>query len=98
MQVQHGPRRQPAFGQEQRAVQALEVKRGELGEPDLAPDERLVALVRGGPNPATGVGEPLLQVLTEREVLGFPQDRRLDHPTATLALVAGTEQVAKPAL
>ena len=79
-----------------RAVQALEVKGGELREGDLpeggervAPDEGLVAGVGRGPDPAPRVGEPLLQVVTERRVLVLAQDCRLDHRTATLALVPG---------
>ena len=68
----------------------------ELGEPDLSegrdgvdPDEVLVAGVGGRPDPAACVGEPLLQVAIERGVLVFLQGLRLDHRTATLALVPG---------
>ncbi len=78
------------------AREALEVEGGELREPDLPeggdgmhPDEVLVAGVGGHQDPAPGVGEPLLQVVTERGVLVFLQDLRLDHRTATLALVPG---------
>ena len=59
-----------------------------------ASDEGLVALVGGGPDPAPSVGEPLVQVLTQRQVLALLQDPGLDHWTATLALVAETQQVA----
>ncbi len=67
MQVQHGSRRQVALGIEERALEALEVKGGELRKPDLseggdgmAPDEVLVAVVGGCPDPAPCVGEPFL--------------------------------------
>lgn len=80
------------------------MKGGELGQPDLpeagegiAADEGLVAAVGGGPDPAPHVGEPLLQVVTERQVLVLAQDRRLDHLTATVALVPRAEQPVKEA-
>jgi len=57
VQVQHGPGRQAALGNEQQTIEALDMKGRELGQPDLpesgegiALDEGLVALVPGPSN------------------------------------------------
>ncbi len=77
VQVQHGPARErPAGSDKQGCVQPLQVKRAQLAQGHLAKrrlrvqaDQGLVALPGLGPDPATRMGEPALQVRAEARLL-----------------------------
>jgi hypothetical protein len=73
VEVQHGPGGELPFGFKECAVEALEVERGEVREPEpserrkrVHADQRLVALVGLRAYPPSHMREPLDEVLTDR--------------------------------
>ena len=71
-------------------MQGAEGTQGDLPQrrDHVHPDEGLVAVVGGGPDPGPGVGQPVLQVLPYLEVLGL-QPVGLRHGRRMLALGPG---------